>query len=246
MKRVLAIVLGLCLLSGLSVNADIDTIEGSTIAEGGGGDINCTGANPSDCTFRETFDGSTDCGDGTETCDNEWTDVGPGNFDDETVTLQGTYNYFSSNATDQIYSPNQASVAEYYWTAIIYIDQDSIDRQDFFKINDSSSNNLCNFDISGSTLRLEQAGGTEQTFSTSISEDTVYYFRLRAKAGSGANAECEGTFSTNSDFSGGETELSNDGTWTNNPVQVHFYNAAAYQLIISVDDVRAFTSSPSY
>jgi hypothetical protein len=35
MKRVLAIVLGLCLLSGLSVNADIDTIEGSTIAGGG-------------------------------------------------------------------------------------------------------------------------------------------------------------------------------------------------------------------
>jgi hypothetical protein len=34
MKRVLAIVLGLCLLSGLSVNADIDTIEGSTIAGG--------------------------------------------------------------------------------------------------------------------------------------------------------------------------------------------------------------------
>jgi hypothetical protein len=37
MKRVLAIVLGLCLLSGLSVNADIDTIEGSTIAGGGEG-----------------------------------------------------------------------------------------------------------------------------------------------------------------------------------------------------------------
>jgi hypothetical protein len=40
MKRVLAIVLGLCLLSGLSVNADIDTIEGSTIA-GGEGEASC-------------------------------------------------------------------------------------------------------------------------------------------------------------------------------------------------------------
>jgi hypothetical protein len=41
MKRVLAIVLGLCLLSGLSVNADIDTIEGSTIAGGGAAEAGC-------------------------------------------------------------------------------------------------------------------------------------------------------------------------------------------------------------
>jgi hypothetical protein len=51
MKRVLAIVLGLCLLSGLSVNADIDTIEGSTIA--GGGAEFCSGSE----LFCEDFEG---------------------------------------------------------------------------------------------------------------------------------------------------------------------------------------------
>jgi hypothetical protein len=60
MKRVLAIVLGLCLLSGLSVNADIDTIEGSTIAGGGG----CTTPTTGDI-FNEGFIGgfeNTECG----------------------------------------------------------------------------------------------------------------------------------------------------------------------------------------
>jgi hypothetical protein len=75
MKRVLAIVLGLCLLSGLSVNADIDTIEGSTIAGGGASDTCDSTSLISNCAE----------GSGTPT---GWTDSGTVDWDESTTVLE--------------------------------------------------------------------------------------------------------------------------------------------------------------
>jgi hypothetical protein len=78
MKRVLAIVLGLCLLSGLSVNADIDTIEGSTIAAGGGSCANSQVAPTADTTDGSWVEstGSTEY----EVIDDGWQAVETGDY----------------------------------------------------------------------------------------------------------------------------------------------------------------------
>jgi hypothetical protein len=91
MKRVLAIVLGLCLLSGLSVNADIDTIEGSTIA--GGEECTQGSANSSD-DFEGGVDGNEVSGDGDWTEANSSTNI----FTyEDTSPLSGSMSLFIDN-----------------------------------------------------------------------------------------------------------------------------------------------------
>jgi hypothetical protein len=98
MKRVLAIVLGLCLLSGLSVNADIDTIEGSTIA---GGEEGCTG----DCTLILHFENSLTVTEGSPAgCSAGDTVITNSNatFSSD-YAQEGTYSLLLNHVNDQTY-----------------------------------------------------------------------------------------------------------------------------------------------
>jgi hypothetical protein len=112
MKRVLAIVLGLCLLSGLSVNADIDTIEGSAIAGGG-----------ASCTDPVSFD-ITEY-DGENTNNRTASPHGQSILATETGTIYSItiqVSYVDSADTCELRIGNQADLSSSYESETLYID----------------------------------------------------------------------------------------------------------------------------
>jgi hypothetical protein len=64
------------------------------------------------------------------------------------------------------------------------------------------------------TWTVQSAGGTlSAAGSTAIAAGNGYYVKLRAKIGTGANAQCQGWVSANG-TTWTDTLSSNDGTWT--------------------------------
>ena len=232
-KLILAILLILCMCVYASAGTTVVVVQG--VAAGA---ATCTGAAPTGCTGRETFDGSTDCGDdpnNAQTCDNTWTLLShsypdyTGNADctDTEVpyvcctgseagtcpaAVEGTYSMnvqdnWTNNPTIGISATDEIVVASMFRTS-------GTNTNYVIQLRDTSSNDLCRAENGGgSFLKANNTGGSTGGDGLTLNVDTDYYVRVRAKKGTGANAQCEVWVSTDG-TNWGTSSSSTNGTWT--------------------------------
>jgi len=103
-------------------------------------------------------------------------------------------------------------------------------------IRDTDDNTLVFLQVRiDNTVRLYITGGTTDSGVTPLVDATTYWFKVRAKAGTGANAEAEVWISTNGTW--GESDGSTtDGTWTADCENIRLYGKIDTDNIF--DDIR--------
>jgi hypothetical protein len=242
MKRLSILLIILSVLIAPPLYAQV--CRGSHAGVIGGAASPCTGANPADCTVRETFDGATACGDGSHTnCSNTWTSVtGWCDFDAGSAP-QGTYQA-SCGGASIVNRLAFTAGAQYYATARVTA-SDVTNITQWLSLKDNSGNNLCYLYFAATgKLSLANTGGTAATGSATYSNGTSYYVKLRAKKGTGANAECQFWTSTNGTAWTTDTASSTNGTWTADVARVYMQAAAAQT--VTYDDIRVYTGDISY
>lgn len=204
----------------------------------------CTGASPADCTLREVFDGSSYCygSSGDQNCSFTWTnyDTAP-DWNYSAAPLQGTYSAEMGGASVAFWK--DVTGASEYYVAFMFNIHNVTDDTSPVQFRDSGGNILCQTYIGSGAIGARQAGGTNST-TIAISLDTTYYVKLRGKAGSGANAECQIYLSTNG-TTWTSTQTSTDGTWTANIEKLVFQGRASVTPEV-VDDIRLYTGDISW
>ena len=197
MKRLVFIFAFLLCCSAIQVQArGIMTMCGAGVPVAGGP---CTGSNPNDCTFRETFNGAVECADGySSTCNNAWVIATfTPDFDNTSYPASGaTYaTYLTGNGTIRN-STNHSALAEGYYVVRAYIETRAY-ASTFMKATTSTAGTLCTM-IMGTNGEMSMVNDQSETSSTiaTVSNGGVYYFKLRYKKGSGENSECEGWVSS--------------------------------------------------
>lgn len=212
----------------------------------------CMGANPSDCSLRETFDGSADC-DGAgaltvETCNyNTWVVTsGTPTFNSTDNELEGTYNlYLNGTGTPQtVYLPYTQGATSYVALSA-YIQQRGSGTY-FFALADASDDEMCRVGITSTdgTVTITSFGGTAQTFTNKLSSTTRYYFKLKATDGAAGADSCQLWIGTNG-TTWAENQTSSDGTWTGTPARIKL-NSSYNDLIAYIDDVRHYSGDISW
>ena len=205
-----------------------------------------SGTGSDGCLFRETFEGSNDCGSwGTyETCDNAWT-YGAGLEPDYTTSaISGSRSLFGDNVSENAFTEITDSDEVYVATAIKWSALPSSDNTVLKLTTANGATSYCHLRIySTNQMLVQNDGGTQQQDSVALSVATVYYFMLRGKIGTGANAECQGYISTNGS-SWTDGTLSNDGTWQVQLPAIKVEGTTNTDKVL--DDIRVSTTSINY
>lgn len=217
----------------------IDYNDGDSVAD-------CSGASPSACTLRETFDGATACGDGSHSnCDNTWSywNAWP-DFNYATTPLQGTYSAMTNTSGSEIYVAFTSADTIY---AAIIISDSALSHNHWFSVRDASDNILCKmwtYGYGADSIVVTNTGGTDRASDDhAFAVNTKYYMKVKAVKGTGSNARCEGFYSTDG-TSWTSITASTDGTWTAQPAKI--YIVGNDSITGKRDDVRIYTSDINY
>ena len=208
----------------------------------------CTGANPSDCTFRETFEGSTLCYSGMgSTCDHTYAYATGFNFNYTAAPLQGSRSAQATGGADaEITSTGLPAAAEYYATAI-WKSTATIPTTLYPLVLTHGGSDACKMEIYANTTSgdvcASNSGGTLQCTSGGVlSVNTTYYLRIRGKKVGATTCECEAWYSTDG-INWGTSKLSTNGTWNANIDGFKFQSNTNGEVI---DDVRFYTGIIHY
>lgn len=200
--------------------------------------------------IHETFDGSNACGDGSSTnCDETWVvnNSPVFNYTTAPAPLEGTYSWQADLTTETIsigFTP-----CDEVWVSAIVRDDVAVNYAKIFEVLDSTDNSLCwcEWYDTGAGVKLvaRQTGGTNAPTDADYSADTTYYIKLRAKKGTGANAECQVSIST--DGSTWTTPAASiDGTWTTEPSKIKLYGNDGTTTYGLKDDIRVDDADINY
>lgn len=152
--------------------------------------------------FHETFEGGV--------CDETWPTVGCPTTIVNAATMTGSY-YLNPGVDVTQFTETGLAAGEVWHEIQVRIDGDPVANSFFFRVQDSSSVVQCGIFVnSAELLRITNTGGTTTSTPTTLSLDTNYKIEVRAKKGTGANAECAVR------VNGGSWTTVTDGTWTAN------------------------------
>lgn len=188
---------------------------------GGGGSAPWSGL------LEETWNGATDCGDGTHSnCNNTWSywSSWP-NFvataAGTPLAGDGTYCLSMSAIEQEIYHSFTPADTIY---ASVPVSNSALQDPNFLQIRDASDNILCNiwtYGYGADSFVVSNTGGTDRSSADhAFAVNTKYYLKIKAVKGTGANAQCQGYYSTNGSTWTTITNSTN-GTWTNQPAKVY-------------------------
>lgn len=251
------LILFLLLLPSLAWGGDIEIARMNPYILGGGvgctisncsGDETCTGT--SGCLIRETFDGCT--GTNENGCDNTSCGSAPCLYyavnrctlNDASSPLEGAQDASCGGAVEMVELRFTAS-DEVYATAIIDT-PDVTASTDRLMVQDASGNDLCKFTMVSSSMAIYNTGGTAKGDTEDFENSKKYYIKIRAKKGTGTNAECQGWASTDgTNWTFTTPDASTNGTWTAQPAKFIGYGSSA-TLTTRFDDMRVSTSDINY
>lgn len=241
MKRLLPLLIFLLICSFAqtsSARMSACIAGGGGVASGGGGG-SCTGSNPSTCTFRETFDGSSYCigSSGDQNCDSTWTSViaGTPDWNNTSYELSGT-NALYLTATSVV--EKSLTAANSYTVAMSgYVETRAYTQYLIGMYNTWIAGCLMGMGSGGAITVAVGGGSTSSTIAT-VANGNRYYFKSKYTIGTGANASCEGWVSTDGTNWGTSQKVEN-GTGTGQIDSVRF--AAEDTTQIYLDDVRVYT-----
>jgi len=221
MKKILISCLILLLICAAVEAHALSSAIQAVVSSGGVAAASCTGASPSDCDLRETFDGATSCGTGqVSTCNNTWSSaLGWPDFQGATPP-QGTYWATFSGAGNQYIWKTFTAVSSMYLTTIIKFSSIKSYQESIYLAD--STTKRCYFYFDGTDsgkFVVKSYGGTAATGSADYAINTQYYVKIKATTGGGADAICEGWISTNG-TTWSDHVSSSDGTWTAEPDEV--------------------------
>jgi len=204
----------------------------------------CQGANPSDCTKRETFNGSTACGDGSHsTCDNTWVSIVSW-CDFNGGTLDGSTAMTCGGATNIVRLPAFTAAGTYY-AAVKFSASARVST--IIAFTDSSDNDLCMATWGGGDtgkIGAKQAGGTTAYSTGTYSSSTLYYIKIKGvKVATSGDAKCTVWISTNG-TSWTQIAESTDGTWTADISRLYLLGLTT--VTNTFDDVRVYTGDISW
>jgi hypothetical protein len=236
------LLVALLLLPTLLYAGGTASLRVAVTGSGSGAVATCSGASPTGCTLRETFEGSVECYTGGDSsCDSTWTGVNnPSTYRYATspAPLQGTYSIYPAPGALQYKTITPAD--QYYFS--VMLNKSNIAAEGIgIVVRDASHNALCVLELYNSYTCFN-AGGTNCTNSGTLSSNTTYYLKGRAKKGTGTNAECEVWISTDG-TTWGSSRTSTDGTWTAQIAEILFNGEGAASVM---DDIRVFTGDISY
>lgn len=208
MKRLLAILLFFPTLAWADVNGQ----AGPTVNGQAGPTINgvAMAAAPS-YLFNETFGGSTLCFSGmASVCDNAWDYANTVTFAAGSLTL--------ASGVGETIVISSANDTLYYGVKMTW---SSGTNRVVLRALDASNTELCDVTIYSNNLYVVNTGGSNQNDSTPLTAGNDYYIKLKATKGTGSNAACQASFSTNG-TSWTWTAASTNGTWTAQPSRMEF------------------------
>jgi hypothetical protein len=171
---------------------------------GGGG-----GAAAPTYLFNETFSGNLECLSGYQSvCDtaDRWTYAYGVVFAAGSATLDGF---------DQLYV-DVTPADELYFAVKVNLS----DNKQAIVVRDSSGNILCAAELYSNNLYTMNTGGSNQNDTATLTVGNDYYIKIRAKKGTGGNAECRAAWSSDGS-TWTQTPLSNNGSWTAQPSQFY-------------------------
>ncbi len=195
--------------------------------------------------FQETFEGSNACYGGIGNyCDNAWTWIAASmGVRSSTGPLQGTYSSASTDDTTANMNKSIAAADEYYLAVMISItDYTRNEAFDIILANASETARCTATNWQQNVYGINSGGTNTSDVITTLANSTTYYMKIRAKKGTGANAECQVYVSSNG-TSWTATQTSTNGTWTD---QIGKFVLTKNQTGIKFDDIRVSTGDISY
>lgn len=203
-------------------------------------------AAPPSYLYHETFEGTAACGWGGYTnCDVTpyYGENAVANYATSPAPIQGAKSLKVGAVSDDLHQNFTASNEVYASVMFNFSALPSADVP-ILAIRNSAAGNLCTLtSYANNFVVVKNTGGTQKNLSVTMSTGTTYYAKLRAKIGTGANAECQGWFSTNG-TTWSDSGTSNDGTFTTQPSRVVIMGYAGSTNIF--DDIRVAISDINY
>jgi len=211
----------------------------------------CDGASPSGCTAREKFNGCTNtlyngCDNvacGSAPCLSNY--VAKCTLNNTTTPLEGAQDESCGGATQG--TQLLVAAADEYYATTLFSTSDVTKTTGIFNLWAGVGTTGCQAFPNSSKMSISNSGGTTRAGTYTLVNNTKYYLKIRAKKGSGSNAECEFWLSsdgTNWTLDHNATP-SNNGTWTSQIDRAATYGSSATHTT-HFDDLRIFTGDINY
>ena len=207
--------------------------------------INSVVSGGSSYVMQETFEGSTLCfTGGTSNCDLTWEyNASPeADYAGTNAPLEGSYSLMFNSASDVLARDFDNSATEVYASVMVNTADVINDGQIVAILGSGESACKAGWYGAGYICFYNEGGSTDCTAGT-LSSNTTYYVKVRAKVGIGSDAECQGYTSTDGTSWTAETATT-DGTWTTNPKRIDLRGVTTALKVL--DDVRVSTSDINY
>lgn len=203
---------------------------------GAGGGSFCEVSSEVACTdFEET--GAPSSANGT------WTAIGSGSFDGTTTPLAGVQDASvadTASGSNGVYYSLTTPRTTIYVSGMIKLTAINNGSKPVEIFTSAFANSLCNMNIASGALRV--TGGTSSSSTMAISPNTLYYYKLRYTAGTGADGICQGWLTDNTTSWGSALSVTNTSE-TESAVEVmpaqEYYT---WNYSMQVDDVIVDTS----